>query len=185
MRLAETARNAMHAFNERGLDALTPGSSRPKNVHAAFDEGRAERLRGLLHRSPREFGYQTSLWTLDMAAEAAFEEGLTDRRVWRSRETIRATLSRLLGIRWQRVKRWITSPETPSTKEKKKARPADGGGRRRPSVGPRLPGGVLVEQGEQGRPAHAEQLLRGGGAPSHDPAVGVAKDEHDPKAVSC
>ena len=44
-----------------------------------------------------------------MAAEVAFEEGLTGKRV--SGETIRATLSRLLGIRWQRAKRWITSPD--------------------------------------------------------------------------
>ena len=58
---------------------------------------------------PREFGYETSLWTLEMAADVAFEEGLTEKRV--SGETIRATLSRLLGIRWQRAKRWITSPD--------------------------------------------------------------------------
>jgi hypothetical protein len=63
-----------------------------------------------LLRSPREFGRRTSLWTLSMAAEVAFEEGLTERRV--SGETIRATLSRLFGIRWQRAKRWITSPDT-------------------------------------------------------------------------
>ena len=64
----------------------------------------------MLHRSPREFGYDnTSLWTLGMAAEVAFEEGLTQRRV--SGETIRATLSRLLGVRWMRAKRWITSPD--------------------------------------------------------------------------
>src|SRR5215210_867142 len=44
-----------------------------------------------------------------MAAEAAFEAGLTQRRV--SGETIRATLSRLLGIRWMRAKRWITPPD--------------------------------------------------------------------------
>jgi transposase len=106
---SQTARNAIHAFNQRGMDALTPGSSRPKHVHAAFDGEGAEALRGLLHRSPREFGYQTSLWTLEMAAEVAFEEGLTGKRV--SGETIRATLSRLLGIRWQRAKRWITSPD--------------------------------------------------------------------------
>jgi transposase len=106
---SQTARNAIHAFNQRDMDALTPGSSRPKHVHAAFDGEGAEALRGLLHRSPREFGYQTSLWTLEMAAEVAFEEGLTGRRV--SGETIRATLSRLLGIRWQRAKRWITSPD--------------------------------------------------------------------------
>jgi transposase len=106
---SQTARNAIHAFNERGMDALVEGSSRPKRVHAAFDERRAEALRGMLHRSPREFGYHSSLWTLEMAAEAAFDEGLTRRRV--SGETIRATLSRLLGIRWQRAKRWITSPD--------------------------------------------------------------------------
>jgi hypothetical protein len=72
----------------------------------------------MLHRSPREFGYESSLWTLQMAAEAAFEEGLTEKRV--SGETIRATLSRVLGIRWQRAKRWITSP-TPCTNEKRLA----------------------------------------------------------------
>jgi transposase len=106
---SQTARNAIRAFNHRGMEALTPGSSTPKRVYAAFDANSAERLRGMLHRSPREFGYESSLWTLEMAAEAAFEEGLTERRV--SGETIRATLSRLLGIRWLRAKRWITSPD--------------------------------------------------------------------------
>ena len=106
---SQTVRNAIRAFNEKGLDALIAGSSTPKRVYPAFDANSAERLRGMLHRSPREFGYESSLWTLEMAAEAAFEEGLTEKRV--SGETIRATLSRLLGIRWQRAKRWITSPD--------------------------------------------------------------------------
>jgi transposase len=106
---SQTARNAIHAFNERGMEALTPGSSTPKRVYPAFDVQSAEALRGMLHRSPREFGHESSLWTLEMAAEVAFAEGLTERRV--SGETIRATLSRLLGIRWQRAKRWITSPD--------------------------------------------------------------------------
>src|ERR671911_2988261 len=101
---SQTVRNAIHAFNDRGLLALTPGSSRPKLVHAAFDEESAESLREMLHRSPREFGYESSLWTLDMAAEAASERGLTDEQV--SGETIRATLSRVLGVRWMRAKRW-------------------------------------------------------------------------------
>jgi transposase len=106
---SQTVRNAIRTFNEKGLDALVEGSSTPKRVYAAFDERSAEALRGMLHRSPREFGYESSLWTLDMAADAAFEAGLTERRV--SGETIRATLSRLLGIRWMRAKRWITSPD--------------------------------------------------------------------------
>ena len=105
----QTVRDAIHDFNARGLDALMPGSSRPKRTRDAFDEESAESLREMLHRSPREFGYDTSLWTLEIAAEVAFKEGLTQRLV--SGETIRATLSRLLGVGWLRAKRWITSPD--------------------------------------------------------------------------
>jgi len=106
----QTVRDAIHDFNERGLDALKAGSSRPKRTQAVFvDEKSAETLRELLHRSPREFGRDTSLWTLEMAAEVSFEQGLIEKRV--SGETIRATLARLLRVRWQRAKRWITSPD--------------------------------------------------------------------------
>jgi transposase len=105
----QTVRDAIHDFNHRGLDALVAKSSRPRRTRDAFDEESAEVLREMLHRSPREFGYESSLWTLQMAAEASFEEGLTRRRV--SGETIRTTLSRLLGVRWMRAKRWITSPD--------------------------------------------------------------------------
>jgi transposase len=106
---SQTVRNAIRAFDERGLDALTPGSSRPKRVHAAFDENSAEALREMLHRSPREFGRESSLWTPAMAADVALEEGLTEEHV--SGETVRATLLRVLGVRWMRAKRWITSPD--------------------------------------------------------------------------
>jgi hypothetical protein len=105
----QTARNAIHIFNGRGLpEALRRGSKRPHTIHRAFDPERAEKLRELLHRSPREFGRRTSLWTLDMAAEVSFEEGLTKEQV--TGETIRATLARM-GTRWERAKRWITSPD--------------------------------------------------------------------------
>ena len=53
---------------------------------------------------------------------AAFEEGLTEKRV--SGETMRATLRRLLGIRWQRTKRWITSPD-PFYERKKASEASD------------------------------------------------------------
>src|SRR5215217_4729973 len=73
--------------------ALRKGSSRPDTIHRAFDSEGAERLREMLHRRPRDFGKPTSsLWALDLAAEASFEEGLTEERV--SGETIRATLAR-------------------------------------------------------------------------------------------
>src|SRR3954453_21783202 len=77
----QTVRDAIHDFNERGLKALTAGSSRPKRTRSAFDEHSAEAVRELLHRSPREFGRDSSLWTLEMAAEVSFEEGLTQRPI--------------------------------------------------------------------------------------------------------
>ncbi|MGH2601855.1 MAG: helix-turn-helix domain-containing protein [Dehalococcoidia bacterium] len=104
----QTVRNAVRAFDARGTAALVAGSSRPHTRQVAFDATGAERLRTLLHRSPREFGHPTSRWTLELAAAVAYAEGLTARRV--SDETVRATLARL-GIRWRRAKTWITSPD--------------------------------------------------------------------------
>src|SRR5262249_13593487 len=103
-----TVRNAIHAFNATGTAALVPGSRAPQTVHAAFDPAGAERLRALLHRSPRTFGHPTSRWTRERAAEGSFAAGLPARRV--SGETIRATLRRL-GVGWKRAKRWLTSPD--------------------------------------------------------------------------
>jgi len=111
----QTVRNAIHAFNEAGGAALAPGSSRPRPVHAAFDAAGAQRLRDLLHHSPREFGHATSRWTLELVAETAHAEGLTETRV--SGETVRATLARR-GIGWQRAKHWSTSPDPASHRKK-------------------------------------------------------------------
>jgi transposase len=111
----QTVREAIHAFNARGTAALRPGSRKPRTIRAAFDLPAAERLRALLHASPRAFGKPTSLWTLDLAAEVSFEQGLTPARV--SDETIRLTLKRL-GIGWKRAKRWITSPDPAYARKK-------------------------------------------------------------------
>jgi transposase len=114
----QTVRNAIVAFNARGLAALRKGSSRPHRFRVAFDLARGEQLRALLHQSPRTFGKPTSVWTLGLAAEVSFEQGLTAERV--TGETIRATLERL-GIRWKRAKRWITSPDPEYARKKARA----------------------------------------------------------------
>ena len=111
----QTVREAIHAFNTRGLAALRPGSRRAKTIHRAFDAVGAEQLRALLHRSPRTFDKPTSVWTLELAAQVSFEQGLTPERV--SGETIRATLQRL-GVRWKRAKRWLTSPDPEYARKK-------------------------------------------------------------------
>lgn len=105
----QTVRNALHTFNTQGLAVLTRHSSAPQRTpHAAFNAPRREQLRSLLHQSPRTFGYATSLWTLALAAEVAYTEGLTHRPI--SGEAIRRALARL-GVRWKRAKHWITSPD--------------------------------------------------------------------------
>jgi transposase len=105
----QTARDAIHAFNEKGLpQALRQGSKHPHTVHRAFNPEQTEALREMLHQDPRKFGKQSSLWTLEMATEVSFEEGLTKEQV--TGETIRATLARL-GVCWERAERWITSPD--------------------------------------------------------------------------
>jgi transposase len=111
----QTVRNAIHTFNQHGLAALQPKSSRPHTTQAIFDAPARERLRTLLHQSPRTFGKETSVWTLELAAEVSFAEGITARRV--SDETIRAALA-ALGVRWKRAKHWITSPDPAYARKK-------------------------------------------------------------------
>ena len=112
---AQTVRNAIWTFHHAGLVALSQGSSRPHTTRTAFPGEKADQLRTLLHQSPRTFDKPTSLWTLELAAEVSFQQGLTPEQV--SGETIRATLARL-GVRWQRAKAWITSPDPAYARKK-------------------------------------------------------------------
>jgi transposase len=111
----QTVCDAIHDFNRRGVDALVAGSSRPKQTHTAFGKDQTQALEKLLHHSPREFARDSTLWTLQMAVQVSFEEGLTDKRV--SAETIRATLARL-GKGWQRAKQWIESSDPEYARKK-------------------------------------------------------------------
>ena len=112
----QTVRNVIRAFERDGLDAcLTRGSSRPQTIHAKVDEVGREQIRALLHQSPRTFGRPTSVWTMEVAAEVAFAEGITAEQV--SGETIRQAILHL-GVRWARAKRWITSPDPEYARKK-------------------------------------------------------------------
>jgi transposase len=112
----QTVRNVIREFERDGLDAcLKRGSTRPHTPHAKVDTVATERLRALLHRGPRAFGQPTGVWTLELAAEAAFAEGITAEPV--SDEPIRQALLRP-GVRWRRAKRWITSPDPEYARKK-------------------------------------------------------------------
>lgn len=111
----QTVRNAIHDFHQRGLAALQPKSSRPHTTHEVFDAQGRERLRALLHQSPRTFGKDTSIWTLDLAAKVSVTVGIASRPI--SEEPIRNAL-RQLGVSWKRAKHWISSPDPEYLREK-------------------------------------------------------------------
>jgi hypothetical protein len=111
----QAVRDVIHAFNAQGVAVLREGSRRNHVIYRSFDTAGAEALRALLHQSPRLFDKPTSVWTLELAAEVAYERGLTAWRV--SGETIRATLARM-GVRWRRAKEWITSPDPEYARKK-------------------------------------------------------------------
>jgi transposase len=114
---SQTVRNTIRAFNQRGRDALHEGSHRNHTVQVSLDAAGRERLQALAHRSPRDFGHPTSVWTLELLADEGARQGITARRV--SDETIRRAILRL-GSSWKRAKRWITSPD-PEYERKKAA----------------------------------------------------------------
>lgn len=114
----QTVRNVIRAFEAEGVACLEQKSSRPKRVKPELDAAKCEKLRGVLHQSPRSFGKNRSLWTLGLVAEVCFERGLTRTRV--SDETIRTALGRM-SVRWQRARDWITSPDPDYCRKKKPA----------------------------------------------------------------
>jgi transposase len=102
----QTVRNVIHSFNAEGLGVLREGSSRPHRLRTAFTEEGAQQLKELLHRSPRDFGKDRSTWTLELAAQVSFEQGII--AVLVSDESMRRALKRL-KTNWKRAKHWITS----------------------------------------------------------------------------
>ncbi len=104
----QTVRNVIHQFNAQGLAVLQAGSSRPHRLRTAFSDEGAERLKDLLHRSPRDFGKDRGLWTLELAAQVSFEQGIIASPI--SDESVRRALKRL-KTNWKRAKHWITSPD--------------------------------------------------------------------------
>lgn len=112
----QTVREVIRCFETVGLaSCLTRQSNRPHHPKTKLDARAAEKLRALLHQSPRTFGKPTSVWTLELAAEVSVAQGISAERV--SGETIRLALKRL-DLSWQRAKHWITSPDPEYARKK-------------------------------------------------------------------
>src|SRR5918992_784095 len=88
---------------------------RERSAAPALDGAKRERLRAILHPSPRAFGHARSTWTLALLARVAHAQGLSATVL--SPETIRQGLLRL-GVSWRRAKRWLASPDPAYARKK-------------------------------------------------------------------
>jgi len=104
----QTVRNVLHAFHTRGVEGLAKQSNRPKTAQPVLDATACDRLQHLLHQSPRLYGKPTGVWTLGLAAEVCYEQGITKRML--SDASIRRALQRL-NTNWKRAQHWSTSPD--------------------------------------------------------------------------
>jgi transposase len=112
----QTVRNVIKGFNAAGVAVLHEGSSRPHRLHSSFSEEGLEQLQDLLHRRPSDFGKPRGMWTLELAAQVSFEQGIISVPV--SDESVRRALKRL-KTNWKRAKHWISSPDPLYLKKKR------------------------------------------------------------------
>ncbi|MBE0586972.1 MAG: helix-turn-helix domain-containing protein [Hydrogenophaga sp.] len=104
----QCVRDAIHAFAAEGLRCLQEQSRARHSQQATFDAAGREWLKSVIRQSPRSFGYDSSLWTLDLLAELAHRQGYSERQV--NPETVGRALARE-GIEWKRAKQRINSPD--------------------------------------------------------------------------
>jgi len=102
-------RKVLHAFNETGTSCLKLKSRARHDDQRAYDDDAREQLRELIRQSPRENGYESSLWTLEMLAEVSHQQGWTTHQV--HPDTVSQTLMEI-GVKWARAKHWINSPDS-------------------------------------------------------------------------
>jgi transposase len=107
-RSGQTVRDVLNTFNEAGIGCIYPQKVGRQDDQRTFGDAARERLRAIIVCSPREFGYETSLWTLDLLAEVSYAQGLTAHCV--HKDTVSETL-RQMGMPWKRAKRTIRSPD--------------------------------------------------------------------------
>lgn len=104
----QTVRNTIHAFEQDGIASLPQGSSVPLTVEPVLNAEKRDRLRAILHQTPRNFGKPSSLWTLKLLAEVSHDQRLSETQL--SAPTILDAIVRL-GVTWKRAKHWVVSPD--------------------------------------------------------------------------
>jgi transposase len=104
----ETVRKAIHAFHAEGLVCLEAKSRRPHSATFSFSAEALARLPDIIAASPRAYGQDHSLWSLERLAVVCYQEGLTTHQV--SYETMREAVLRA-GINWKRARKRMQSTD--------------------------------------------------------------------------
>jgi transposase len=104
----ETVRQIIQQFNKAGLLAIYPKAYGRHDDQRAFNDAARDQLKVIVRQSSRDFGCESSMWTLQLLAEVSYQEGLTDRIV--HLDTVSETL-RQIGANWKKAKRHIQSPD--------------------------------------------------------------------------
>ncbi len=104
----QQVRNVLHAFNAEGIACMKAKSRARHDDQRAYDDQAREHLRAIIHQSPRRYGYESSLWTLEMLAEMSHQKVWTGYRV--HKDTVSQTLMEM-KVSWKRAKHWINSPD--------------------------------------------------------------------------
>jgi transposase len=104
----ETVRAAIHAFHREGLACLKEKSHRPHSATFSFSPEALACLPDVVAASPRAYGQEHSLWSLERLAAVCHQAGLSDRIV--SYETMRDALQRA-GINWKRARKRMQSTD--------------------------------------------------------------------------
>ncbi len=102
----QTVRNTIRAFARDGLKSLNEKPHRPLTVQSAFNPPNLRILAEIIKQSPREYGYDTGVWSLERLAEVSYRKGLTPEKF--SYEAIRKALKRL-GLNWRQARKYISA----------------------------------------------------------------------------
>jgi transposase len=114
---AQSVRRVIHAFNEEGLLCIHAKSNRPHSSTFSFDEAALERLPDIVNGSPRDYGKEHSLWSLERLAKVCHQLGLIETPI--TMPVMRKAIKRA-GIDWKRAKKRIRSTDE-AYEEKKSA----------------------------------------------------------------
>jgi transposase len=117
----QTVRHVLRAFEREGGGCWREKSHRPHPDQRVFTPETLAQLEALVHRSPRDLGQPTSLWTLPLLAQVCFQQGRVARPI--RDETVRRALIQL-GIDWQPARQRLPSQD-PHDEIKKPAAPLD------------------------------------------------------------